>query len=437
MAGSEVASYVVRYRSDIDGEYRRLQWNSDLTVNGKGFRHHLADAMPAEASDLLILAASAYAVDRMVARPGLRLTRDSGDWGRDLVVEVPVSDPDRWATLAPQLSRLLRWLTDDSWLLLFSQRPSGLGPLDPSQMALFSTVPVGRRPILFSGGLDSSCALQIALSLGDAVAISVHTNSWMRSTQRTVAGGLAQLSSNKLAALNFRVNLPAAGTETSQRTRGLLFLASGAMAAIAANADGLVVAESGIGAINLPYVATQRGAEATRSMHPRTLHMFSEIVTALTGRPFMIDAPYLTKTKAELIDLTSTTNDGVLSHTVSCDSGFSARVAHREPCGQCTSCILRRQSLAAADRPAIDGRLRYRHPDPSVTPAFAAMAWQTLRLRRCLDRANPWARLLLEFPELVHIEGLVGHDDVLQLYGRYVEEFEMYIKSLGLGQQWM
>ncbi len=437
MAGSEVGSYVVRYRSGSDGQDRSLRWASDLTVDGRGFRHHLADAIPAEASDLLIIAASAYAVDRMVARPGLRHTRDSGDWGRDLALEVPVSDPNRWAALAPQLEQMLRWLTDDNWHLRFSQRTTSRGPLDPSQQALFATVPTKCRPILFSGGLDSACALQNALSLGDVVAISVHTNSWMQNTQRTVASGLARLSSNRLVPLSFRVNLPAGGAETSQRTRGLLFLASGAMAAIAAGADGLVIAENGIGAINLPYIASQRGTEATRAMHPRTLHMFSGIVTALTGSSFTVAAPYLTSTKAELIGLTSSTVDDVLSNTVSCDSGFSARVPNRAPCGHCTSCILRRQSLSAAGRQTIDGRLPYRHQAPSDSSEFAAMAWQVLRLRRCLHHATPWPRLLLEFPELVHLEGLVGHDQVLRLYDRYVQEFETYLKALGVEQQWM
>jgi 7-cyano-7-deazaguanine synthase in queuosine biosynthesis len=438
MHAGDVASYLVHYRSGIHGPERSLRWESDLNVDGRGFRQHLATAMPPEASDLLILAASAYAVDRMVARPSLRETRDSGDWHRHLLMDVPVSDPGRWEALASQMEKLLRWLTDDNWHLRFVQRADGRGPLDPSQEALFSTVPAGTRPILFSGGLDSGCALHNALSLGDAVAISVHTNSWMQNTQRTVANGLAQLHpSRRLAALGFRVNLPAGGTETSQRTRGLLFLASGTMAAIAAGADGLVVAEGGVGAINLPYVASQRGTEATRAMHPRTLHMFSEIVTTLTGSRFKVDAPYLLSTKAELVGLTPPAADQVLSHTVSCDSGFSARVVDRAPCGRCTSCILRRQSLIAAGRPAIDGRLPYRHQAPYTLPEFAAMAWQSLRMRRCLQDTNPWSRLIQDFPELVHLEGLLGHDQVLQLYDRYVREFETYIKALGIEQQWM
>ncbi|HBX80820.1 MAG: 7-cyano-7-deazaguanine synthase [Propionibacteriaceae bacterium] len=437
IARSEAASYLVRYRSGTESQSRSLQWESDLTVDGRGFRQHLAEAMPPEASDLLILAASAYAVDRMVARPGLRRTRDSGDWHRDLFMDVPVSDPSRWAALAAKTERLLRWLTDDNWNLHFSQRAGYRGPLDPSQQALFSALPARCRPILFSGGLDSGCALQNALSVDDAVAISVHTNSWMQNTQRTVAQGLASLSTHRLAALSFRVNLPAGGTETSQRTRGLLFLASGTMAAIAAGADGLVVAENGVGAINLPYVASQRGTESTRAMHPRTLHMFSDIVSSLRGTEFTVDAPYLMSTKAELIGMTNAVADKALSHTVSCDSGFSARVAHREPCGRCTSCILRRQSLAAAGRPMVDERLPYRHPIPVEFPEFSAMAWQVLRLRRCLREPDPWPQLMCEFPELVHLDGLLDQGRVLSLYDRYVQEFETYLQSLGIEQQWM
>jgi 7-cyano-7-deazaguanine synthase in queuosine biosynthesis len=431
------ARHVVRFRDDRDGQDGAVQWGSDLVVDGLRFRGLLSESIASDATDLLIFAASLYGVDRMVQRPHGRATRDSGDWSRALSVTVPVLSPDQWTACAGDLQRLLRWLTDDNWQISFSQRQPGLGPMDQSQGVLFGIAPSAVRPILFSGGLDSACALYRALAVDDVLTMSVHTNTWMQSTQDAVSEGAGALSTHRLTRLSFRACLPATGTESSQRTRGLLFLASGAMAALAAGADGLVVAENGIGAINLPYVRTQHGAEATRSMHPKTLRMFGEFVSKLTGRRFQIEAPYMGYTKAELVGLTGAEADKMLSQTVSCDKGFSARVVNRMPCGACTSCILRRQALDAAGRPDIDSRLQYRTADPTGTPAFAAMAWQALRLRRCLASPDPWDALLREFPDLVHVIGVVDQDEVVRLYDQYANEFGRYLPALGVGSVWV
>lgn len=438
MASTRPVPYVIRFRGDHDGQDRTVEWGSDLLVDGRRrFRGLLSEVIPPDATDLLIFAASLYAVDRMVARPRGRATQEARDWSRNLSVDVPVLDPGRWATCAPDLQNLLRWLTDDNWELSFSQRDSAPGPMDQSQVLLFSAAPSAARPILFSGGLDSACALYRALAGGDAVAMSVHTNSWMQNCQDMVGDGINALAPHRLTRLSFQACLPAGGPETSQRTRGLLFLASGAMAALAAGADGIVVAENGIGAINLPYVRTQHGAEATRSMHPKTLRMFSEFVSMLTGRVFEVEAPHMGRTKAELVEFTGAEVDKALSHTVSCDKGFSARVKDRQPCGACTSCILRRQALDAAGRPDIDSRFEYRTPIPTGTQAFSAMAWQVVRLRRCLASRNPWAELVREFPDLVHLMGVADQDQILRLYDRYVDEFVRYLQALGVERQWV
>ena len=73
--------------------------------------------------------------------------------------------------------------------------------------------------------------------------------------------------------------------ESSQRSRGLLFLAAGIATAWALRQDQLRVFENGIGAINLPYLRSQFGSQATRAMHPRTLLLAQNLAAAISHRP--------------------------------------------------------------------------------------------------------------------------------------------------------
>jgi hypothetical protein len=257
--------------------------------------------------------------------------------------------------------------------LEFFQLSEGAGPLDESQGFLFDTIPHGSSPCCsFSGGLDSTAGLAAHLVDGDAVAISVDTNNWMQHVQQRVLHNLQGLSVHTCVPLRYRVSVGASSVENRQRSRGLLFLAVGIATSWALRQDRLLVFENGIGAINLPYLRSQFGSQATRSMHPRTL-----------------------------------------------------RLAERDhaPCGTCTSCLLRRQALHAAGRADLDAAASYRTSSPVHSVAFQAMAWQVTRLRACLAQADPWISLISEFPEILDTAPLAP-TDVVSLYRSYVREWE-------------
>ena len=74
--------------------------------------------------------------------------------------------------------------------------------------------------------------------------------------------------------------------ESSQRTRGFLFLTLGAVSAIAAGSRTLFLYENGIGAINLPYDGTQVGAYNSRATHPGALLRMQEFIERLTDNSF-------------------------------------------------------------------------------------------------------------------------------------------------------
>jgi 7-cyano-7-deazaguanine synthase in queuosine biosynthesis len=344
---------------------------------------------------------------------------------RELRVEIPVRQPALWNDHASALAELLSWLTDDSWMLTFTNRGGSAGPLDVSQGFLFDRIPDGAAPVLFSGGLDSGAGLATYLADADAVAISVDTNNWMQHVQQRVLRELKAVSRHACVPLRYRVSVrdqrhPA---ESSQRSRGLLFLAAGIATAWTLRHDRLQVFENGIGAINLPYLRSQFGSQAPKAMHPRTLRTAQGLASAVSGRPFRIDAPGMTATKAQLIRRAPAAADGALADTVSCDTGFSARVPRHAPCGTCTSCILRRQALHAAGKAHLDAGAGYRASSLESSVELQVMRWQESRLRHCLEQPDPWTALISEFPELLDTAPLTP-TEVVGLYRSYVQEWE-------------
>ena len=392
-----------------------------MTLSGHAVIDRLSRALPGLAADMLEIAASVYAIDRLAPRPTERQRPAGAVWARSLWADIPVREPDRWRQQIPLLSQLLHWLTDDDWSLEFSQLQSGAGVLDTPQQFLFDTVPDGAVPVLFSGGLDSAAGLALELLHGDAIGISVHTNGWMMSVQRRVLAALNETSHHQCVPLRYRISVRNS-TETSQRSRGLLFLAAGVATAWAVHQDHLRVFENGIGAINLPYLRSQQGAQATKSVHPLTLRMVQDLASAVSNRPFVIDAPAIALTKAELLRRTPSAARKALGLTVSCDAGFAARVPEHKACGACTSCLLRLQSLTAAelaDLLPMDIHERRGH-DREFN--LNAMIWQVTRMRACLDSPEPWRHMVSEFPELLDVTSLT-QQEVVRLYRAYVEEW--------------
>ena len=404
-------------------------------LDGKAVVHRLARELPPAAADLIEIATTVFAVDQMVTRPRRQQLDSGASWARKLRLEIPVRLPDVWNARAGCLSDLLAWLTDDSWELAFSQRSGRPGSLDADRGFLFATIPHGAVPVLFSGGLDSSAGLAVWLAKADTVAVSVDTNNWMQHVQQGVLRELNAVSAHRCVPLRYRISRRRQrhAAESSQRSRGLLFLAVGIATAWTLGQDRLQVFENGIGAINLPYTLSQFGSQAARAVHPKTLRMAQELASAIGDRPFHIDAPGMTLTKAQLIQMAPAAADGALADSVSCDTGFSARVPEHTPCGACTSCLLRRQALHAAGKPHLDARAGYRASSLEDSFALQAMLWQVSRLRACLDREDPWPALVLQFPELLDATPLTP-TEVTDLYRSYVREWDEFPEALQIGR---
>ena len=402
---------------------RPLRLGCEAQLDGNEVIYRLARELPSPAADLLEIAAMAYAADRLVSRPSDRKGSDGSGWGRQLWLEIPVRKPDMWNSVAEQLASVLHWLTDDEWTVEFSQLVDGAGPLDTRQGFLFDTVPDSSSLALFSGGLDSALGLAHDLRTSGAVLVSVYTNNRMKAAQRRIVRAVDTGAGSSCVHLQYRVSLAEPERENSQRTRGLLFLAAGIATAWTLGQDQLRVFENGIGAINLPYLRSQEGPQATRSMHPRTLRMVEGLASAISGRPFRIVTPHLHLTKAEVVRAVPDVDAAVIAAAVSCDTAFAMRVPGPVQCGTCTSCLLRRQALIAGGRSDGDELSPCRSRSPVGAAPLAAMTWQLERLRDCLNAADPWQGIVSEFPPIIDVER-TSPAHLVRLYGAYVREWE-------------
>ena len=259
--------------------------------------------------------------------------------------------------------------------------------------------------------------------------VSVSTNSRMKNLQQRV---IDQMNASRpvFGFSSFRLQLHVPTRESTARTRGFVFLTAGVATAIAEGLRELRLYENGPGALNLALSHGQVGAQAARAVHPKTLVYMEALASAvLGGDHFAIVNPCFAMTKAEMVTKAFDGYKPVLKATISCDTGFSHHgspqgVSHPH-CGGCTSCVLRRQALAAAGA-GITTPLR-------GTPQRKAehrdlMAWQVARLRHAMREGLSWKRMVREFPDLVCDPGSFlpeRRGELLKLFSRYAAEWDL------------
>jgi len=222
------------------------------------------------------------------------------------------------------------------------------------------------------------------------------------------------------------------------RSRGFVFILLGVACAALLGQHSLDIYENGVGAINLPFTKAEVGLDHSRSVHPLSLHYMSELISSLFGVAFSIRNPFLFSTKAQMCNILS--GDGAtdfIFQTISCDHRHRRKPSQ---CGYCSSCLLRRQALAAqgiADRtPYLVTALsnsRRMLPDDSLH--LRAMLSQVDDLRNLLSQIDPWESLSGNYPWLREIvdrtfetEGMTKEvliKRLLHLYECYVHEWDI------------
>lgn len=402
-------------------------------------------------ADLSAVAMAVYISDRLIRRPS-HSDRATFAWTRRLHLRIPLWNPERWALLADSLADLLWWCTEDQWTFEFLPRPpQTIGPEHSVQRLLIAAVEPPVRTALFSGGLDSLAGLCDAIAQeprGSIVLMCATTHSRLTNRQQQLAKQVAQRTGVRLVPVVVPFGFRRQGRsynadEPTQRTRGFVFMALGAVAAHLAGCRELNVYENGVGIVNLPYTDAQLGTNTSRSVHPRTMAGLEQLVQAVTEMPFAIEPTALWRTKGQLNGAISRLGlSDLVALTVSCD-GFPQRRSGTPVCGVCPSCLLRRQSLHASGLLAHDNPAAYRWDilNPHVRIGskhlypWRAMHDQVARLEAALAGDNPWqglTRLYPQFADLAERPTAVTRSTedprgaLVTLYRQYVAEWRAF-----------
>lgn len=425
------------------GEEREMHYY----VNDDSVSKLLGSALPPILADLVEVAAAIHIADRL----GVRERKAPEAWQRQFRVDIPVRCLADWKRpdVAESLCNLLAFLTGDGWDIQFSSRPGRLRASE-SQGHLFP-IEAGEpiRVSLFSGGLDALAGTIAAIVQNPddhIVCVSGSPNNRQQHHQKAQVTRLRALPHRSMTHIRVPCWLESGSEvlqEPTRRTRGFLFVALGAVAALSAGVDRLCLYENGIGAINLPYERIPVGVPNSRSVHPSTLILVARFVQAVTGRAFSVENPCVFETKGEMcLHPAVQVLGSSVAETFSCD-GFPVQRSRRPQCGICTSCILRRLSLHAAGLGRFDNAgyaCDLYETQQTISSrrlrGLAAMDWQAERFLQALSSGGGWADLMREFPELrqvcVGLTTLTGEsaeavqDRLVRMYMRHVQEWKAF-----------
>lgn len=328
-----------------------LLYGSSTTVPGAGVigndlrdRFERLGVPPSrQAMDLVAVAMAVTAADTFVLRD-----EAADGWRREIEIDLPVVEPDRWNALAPLLAATLGFLSGDSWSFAF--RSGGLPP--PSVLDVRHRAAIDPSKIdavaLFSGGLDSGLGVMDLLDAGVRPLLVSHATRG----DKTYQGAVASLLSPQPQRFEFNSYPSRDGvTEITTRTRSFLFLTFAALVAQAvrsfrgsASID-LHMCENGLIALNPPLTARRIGALSTRTAHPYYLSLVQDLFDAIDFG-VRISNPHRHETKGEMLARRAnhTSIAKFASSTVSCGNWKRKNVQ----CGRCWPCSIRRSSFHRA-----------------------------------------------------------------------------------------
>jgi hypothetical protein len=204
--------------------------------------------------DFASIALSAAAADY-----GIKRSTSPDGWTRQIELNTAVLDPAFWETQADGLRAALNFLTGDIWTLFFSQ--STQSPPIPSNRVRH--IINGDSVCLFSGGADSLVGAINLVRQGRTPILASQIASGDRAKQIAFAQRLNLRPSHLQLTHAIR---PAGPAERSQRSRPIIFLAYGLLAAMhlsdrrgGSNID-LIVPENGFISLNVPLTPLRIGS---------------------------------------------------------------------------------------------------------------------------------------------------------------------------------
>ena len=390
--------------------------------------------------DLLILAAHIFAADTRISRK----TESQDSWTREIHLLVPVSEPDKWKSVADILVQMLKFLTGDLWTVGFRPRPRGFSQIVPvkskqKHSSQYTNI------ALFSGGLDSLIGAIDSFEMGQTPLFISHAGEGAPSRAQDICFKyLRNYYDNRLTNrlrvwMNFPNNLvQGVNGENTTRGRSFLFFAIGVFAG--SGFDGgftLNAPENGLIALNVPLDQMRLGALSTRTMHPFYLEKWNELINGI-GIQGTIKNPYWKLTKGEMvrdcqnIDLLQK----LVPSSLSCSSPAKGRWKGRgtEHCGYCLPCLIRRAALEKVFGTGGDPT-QYTISDLTarVLDANQAEGQQIRSLQFTMERLrdNPeLAKLFIHKPGPISTLPTVTKSELANVYQRGMDEVASFLSGV-------
>lgn len=286
--------------------------------------------------DAMVLAAAIEYGDKVIKRP-------SSGWARQISLRIPVHDPERWNSppVAATLKDSLEFLTGDFWFLEFVSRSTDAFP--PRQDYL--NFPVKTQAVLaYSDGMDSrAVAAILGKSFGDSlVRVRVGKKKWDRL--------VGYNGKEPFTTVPYSVACKKSDRESSARSRGFKFSLITAIAAYLADAEKILIPESGQGAIGPALITVGHGYPDYRN-HPLFTIRMAKFINALLGTQIRFIHPRIWYTKGETLRASISLSGGSdWLTTRSCWRGnnWTSVNGKLRQCGVCVACMLRRVSVHAA-----------------------------------------------------------------------------------------
>ncbi|MEP1305009.1 MAG: hypothetical protein ABJM22_03880, partial [Balneola sp.] len=282
--------------------------------------YHIDDRI----KDLLEIASYIFAADRMVKR-GTTSQVEYQSWSRSFHFAVKVRDFEFWnqGIVKNKLQEALVFMTGDkSYEFTFQKGHSTpkRGFFDEKE---FQFKPQNANSVLlFSGGLDSLAGVidRLETTQDDVFLISHVSQSGTGKTQKQLFNAIDSFYPNRCEHYKFKSNLKGnSAQEETQRTRSFLYSSIAFAIASSFSQKRFFFYENGITSINFSKREDLINARASRTTHPKTLGLLSELFTLINESEITIEHPFMLMTKTDVLSLISKYGKAnLINSTVSC-----------------------------------------------------------------------------------------------------------------------
>ncbi len=330
--------------------------------------------------DFAVIAAGVVAADQAVQR-----SQSPDGWTRVINLDVDVLNPKVWKDVSPLLTKALGFLTGDHWHLKFSKGLAVRPQPDSPKRLPHDCIS------LLSGGLDSLIG---AIDLKSQNLLPYFVSQTARGDSSKQVHYARMISENDRSHFQFgeTVHLPKGmKADTSHRSRSILFLAMGIVAACGTAKYAtlnksqklpLVVPENGFISVNVPLTPTRLGSHSTKTTHPYFMKMIQAILDQV-GLKVELRNPYQWMTKAEMIKGCGNKKllDRLIFSSTSCGR-YARTYTH---CGRCVPCIIRRTAISACYR---NDKTEYRFKDLGQDDSHHAKFSDVLGVKMAVARVR-------------------------------------------------